>query len=240
MNYLTRQPVSTRRHYRAGRQRQSGLTIIELMISLVLGLVIISAVINVYVGSSRSSQFTEGLRTMQENGRYGVSALQRGIRLAGYSPGTKIDPFDFAAASEESIVVRSRQVTDCNGQSTVAAGGIAVNTYSIDETEWRIVCRGNSAAATDMPLVDGVYGFRVLYGIDADGDRFSETYVPYDEDLDPLQVNSVRFALLVGSNGPIRSRSIAETHVLLDREYATNDPLSRRVFTTTVLLRNRR
>ena len=234
------QKMAKRRHYAADRRRQSGLTIIELMISLVLGLIIISAVVNVYVGSSRSSRFTEGLRAMQENGRYGVSALQRGIRLAGYSPGIQIDPFDFTVADQDSIVVRSQLPTDCNGQSTAASGGIAVNTYRLDLTEWRIVCRGNSAAATDMPLVEGVYGFRVLYGIDDDGDAFSETYVPYDASLDPLQVNSVRFALLVGSDGPIRTRSVEETHVLLDQEYATNDRLSRRVFTTTVLLRNRR
>ncbi len=224
----------------ADKRKQSGLTIIELMISLVLGLIIISAVINVYVGSSRSSSFTNGLNTMQENGRYGVSAMQRGIRLAGFSPGQEIEPFDFTIADQDSVVVRSQLPTDCNGQSTAAQGGLAVNTYRLDTTEWRIVCRGNSAAATDMPLVDGVYGFRVLYGIDSDGDMFSESYVPFDANLDPLMVNSVRFALLVGSDGPIRSRSVEETHVLLDQEYATNDKLSRRVFTTTVLLRNRR
>jgi len=46
--------------------------------------------------------------------------------------------------------------------------------------------------------------------------------------------------MLVGSDGPIRNREVDETHMLLDTPYATNDRLSRRVFTTTVLLRNRR
>lgn len=220
--------------------RQSGLTIIEMLISLVLGLIIVSAVVNVYLGSTRSSRFTEGLGSMQENGRYGVSALQRGIRMAGYSPGLRIAPFDFSAPQQDSLVVRMRQPTDCNGQSTAGTDGIAVNTYRFNAGSRQIICRGNSVAATDMPLVDGVDGFRVLYGIDADSDGFSEKYVPYDGSLDPLTVNSVRFAMLVSSNGPIRNRSYPESHILLDQEYITDDKWSRRVFTTTVLLRNRR
>ena len=224
----------------ADRRKQSGLSIIELMIALVLGLIVISAVINVYMGTTRSSRFTEGLRTMQENGRYGVSALQRGIRMAGYSPGTKIEPLDFSVTQPDRIVVRMIQDTDCNGQSTAGTGGLAVNTYRHDAASRQIVCRGNSAAATDMPLVEGVDGFRVLYGMDTNGDFLSETYVPFDASLNAEEVNSVRFAMLVGSGGPIRTRSFPETHVLLDQEFESNDRLSRRVFTTTVLLRNRR
>ena len=91
-----------------------------------------------------------------------------------------------------------------------------------------------------QPLIDGVDGFRVLYGIDADGDDFSETYRPYAATLDSREINTIRFALLVASDGAIRSRNVEETHTLLDQQYSTNDRVSRRVFTTTVMLRNRR
>jgi len=220
------------------KRRQGGLTLIELMIALVLGLIIISAVINVYVGSTRSARFSEGLRTMQENGRYGVSALQRGIRMAGFSPGVQIAPFDFSVTPDSSFAVRMQMPTDCNG-GAAPADGIVVNTYSLNDLR-QIICRGNSATATNMPLVEDVWGFRVLYGIDEDGDAFSERYVPYNATINPLEINSVRFAMLVGSGSPIRSRDVEETHMLLDMPITTNDKLSRRVFTTTVLLRNRR
>ena len=88
---------------RLPRKKQAGLTLIEMMISLVLGLIIVSAVVNVYMGSTRSSRFTSGLSSMQENGRYGVSALQRGIRMAGYSPGRRIAPFDFDVPQQDGI-----------------------------------------------------------------------------------------------------------------------------------------
>lgn len=220
------------------QHRQRGLTLVELMIALVLGLIIISAVINVYVGSTRSARFSEGLRSMQENGRFGVSALQRGIRMAGFSPDVQIAPFDFTTVPANGFAVRMRMPTDCNG-GDAPADGIVVNTYSLNDQR-QIICRGNSAQATNMPLVEDVWGFRVLYGIDEDGDAFSERYVPYSAALNPLEVNSVRFALLVGSGGPIRSRATEQTHMLLDQPVQTDDRRSRRVFTTTVLLRNRR
>jgi len=224
------------------RSRQTGLTLIELMISLVLGLIVISAVINVYVGSTRSAKFSDGLRAMQENGRHGISSLQRGIRLAGYTPfnGEQFDAFDIAAADEDSLVIRSRETHDCNGQPTTDNDGIAVNSYRWIPAERQIICRGSSAAATDMPLVDGVDGFRVLYGIDSDGDNFSEIYEPYSNALNSREINTIRFALLVSSDGEIRSRSVEESHMLLYQPFLTNDRVSRRVFTTTVMLRNRR
>ena len=69
----------------SGRFQQAGLSLVELMISMVLGLIIVAAVFNIYTGNSRTARFTEGLQIMQENGRYGVSVLQRGLRLAGFS-----------------------------------------------------------------------------------------------------------------------------------------------------------
>ena len=226
----------------ATASRQQGLTLIELMIALVLGLIVISAVINVYVGSTRSARFSDGLRAMQENGRHGISSLQRGIRLAGYTPlpTEQFDAFEIPSADEETLIIRSRETYDCNGQPTAGNDGMAVNTYRFVAADRQIICRGSSAAATDMALVDGVDGFRVLYGIDADGDDFSETYLPYSNALDSREINTIRFALLVSSDGPIRSRKVEEMHTLLDKNYSSNDRISRRVFTTTVMLRNRR
>lgn len=222
----------------APRSRQYGLTLIELMIALVLGLIIVSAVLNVYAGSTRSARFTGGLQSLQENGRFGVLALTRGLRRAGYSTNDQLAPFDFSLATADTIVLQEQKSTDCNGQP--APGGVAVNTYSLDTTTAQIICRGNSATPIDMPLVDGVYGFRVLYGLDLDDDRVSERYVPYDSTLDPLKINSVRFAMLVASDRPMRKNKVQETHMLLDTPYLSDSRLFYRVFTTTVLLRNRR
>lgn len=227
------------------RHGQQGLSLVELMISMVLGLIVVSGLFNMYLGSNRSSQFSNGLQQMQENGRYGVSTLQRGFRLAGYSAGEIVEPFDIAASNDSTVVVQMRQAFDCNGGSTAASNGIAINTYRLDTTpadplKSQLVCTGNSAGATAMPLVEGVEEFRVLYGISTDDDAIPERYIPYNAGINAREVVSLRFALLVNSGNPIRTRDVTESYTVLDKEVSRTDRVARSVFTSTVKLRNRR
>jgi len=225
---------------------QRGMSLVETMITLVLGLIVVAAVYSMYTGTTRSSRFTSGLQSMQENGRFGVAVLQKGFRLAGYSPATRVAPLDFGSIDESTVVVRLNQAQDCNGASTAANGGVAVNTYrhhpeNGSETG-RITCEGSAANATEMTLVDDIEAFRVLYGVDDDGNDVPDRYVPFDE-VDPARTNDVaalRFALLVTSGDPIRTRARSETHVLLDEVHPSDDRTARSVFASTVKLRNRR
>lgn len=230
------------KHLRKSSARQSGLSLIELMITLVLGLVIISAVFNMYSGNSRSARFTEGLQSMQENGRYAVSVLQRGLRLAGYSLTGNIDTVDMALSGVNTIAVRSHQPYDCNGADTTPTDGLAVNIYRHDATTNQLTCEGNQAGATQMAIVEDVEQFRVLYGIDTDGDVQTfepQQYVPFDAAIDPSDIVALRFALLVNSGKPIRSRAISETYVVLDEETVIEDRMARAVYSSTVKFRNR-
>ncbi len=223
------------------RARQQGLSLIELMITMVLGLIIIAAVFNMYAGSSRSARYTEGLQSMQENGRYGVSVLQRGLRLAGFSTDDDIEAFDIAASGVSTIGIRSEQPYDCNGLDTTPTDGVAVNVYRLDAASGELTCQGNQGGAP-MAVVEGVDRFRLLYGIDDDGDSETEepqNYVPYDATLNSADIVAVRFALLVNSGQPIRTRAVSKDYVLLDEEYTYDDRVAREVFTSTIKVRNR-
>lgn len=226
--------------------RQLGLSLVEMMVGTVLGLIIVSAVFNMYAGNSRSSRFTDGLQTMQENGHHGVSVLQRSFRIAGYAPVSAADEdqlaaFDIANSSDTSITIQAQQPYDCNGTETTTTDGVAVNTYTLDTQRQQLTCTGN-AGKTTMPIVDGVEEFRVLYGVDEDGDPSTSTpqrYVSYDSSLQAQYIVALRFALLVNSGEAIRSRTVPETFVVLDKEIDRSDRLVREVFTGTVMLRNR-
>ncbi len=219
------------------RQTQSGLTLVELLIAMVLGLIVISAVVNTYVGSTRSARFSQGLAYIQENGRYGITTMQRGIRLAGYAPNGDLEPFDIANSSSTQIAVRVTDLFDCNGVSTAGSGGVAVNTYAHNEAEKTITCTGSEGAVA-MPVVEGVDAMRLLWGIDADDDDVPDNYVVHSSDIDPNLVVALRVALLVNSGQPIRSRKGEEKHVLFDKEIITDDKVARNVFSSTVMLRN--
>lgn len=89
---VTRRPRSVSRKSRmlcsAG---QSGLTLIELMVSLVLGLVLVGGVLNIFVSNRETYRVNENLTRMQENARTGFDFMARDLREAGQNPcGTKL------------------------------------------------------------------------------------------------------------------------------------------------------
>ena len=74
-----------------GPTRQLGLTLIELMVSLVLGLVLIGGVLNIFASNRETYRVNENLTRMQENARTGFDFMARDLREAGQNPcGTKL------------------------------------------------------------------------------------------------------------------------------------------------------
>ncbi len=74
----------------AGRVRQGsdqqGLTLIELLISLVLGLVLVVGVLNIFVSTNQTSKVNNSLMRVQENTRAAFDLMARDIREAGQNP----------------------------------------------------------------------------------------------------------------------------------------------------------
>lgn len=65
-------------------QYQRGLSLIELMVSLTLGMMIVSTIGYVYVGASRTFRTMEAASRMQENARYAMERISYDLRMAGY------------------------------------------------------------------------------------------------------------------------------------------------------------
>ncbi|SEG76880.1 PilW family protein [Marinobacterium lutimaris] len=69
-----------------GRSVEKGFTLIELMVSLTIGLFIILGVLVVYVGGLRSYAVNDALSRVQENGRFALEFLSRDVRQTAYQP----------------------------------------------------------------------------------------------------------------------------------------------------------
>ncbi|QJQ96984.1 MULTISPECIES: PilW family protein [Halomonadaceae] len=69
------------------RSTQRGVTLVELMISLVLGLLVTAAVYQVFLSNQQSYRMQRSLAHIQENGRFALDMLARDIRPAGYRGG---------------------------------------------------------------------------------------------------------------------------------------------------------
>jgi len=64
--------------------RQRGVTLIELMISLVISLMVLAGASIVLVNANKSNRLQEGLLGLQENARFGIQQMMDDLQLAGY------------------------------------------------------------------------------------------------------------------------------------------------------------
>lgn len=67
----------------ATRSRAQGFSLVELMVALVLGLVLITGVIQIYLSTKTGYNLQTGMARAQENGRYAVDFLTRDLRMTG-------------------------------------------------------------------------------------------------------------------------------------------------------------
>lgn len=73
---------------------QRGVTLIELMVAMLLGLILTAGAIQVFISNRTTYGFNEGLARLQENGRFAIDMLNYRVRMAGYVgclPGIRID-----------------------------------------------------------------------------------------------------------------------------------------------------
>jgi type IV pilus assembly protein PilW len=66
------------------RSRQLGLTMVELLVALVIGLVLTGGAIQVFLANRVAFAFNEGMQRVQENGRFALDTLVFNTRMAGY------------------------------------------------------------------------------------------------------------------------------------------------------------
>lgn len=65
-------------------RRQSGLTLVELMVATTLSLVLLSGVLLVFQANRTTYQMQTGLGTLQENGRYAIRQITADLQMAGF------------------------------------------------------------------------------------------------------------------------------------------------------------
>lgn len=228
---------------RACRARQSGLTLVELMIALVIGLVVALAAMAALIMARQGFTSVDASAQLRENARFAGSVLQRIIIESGFSdpvangfgaaapglrgfdnsvvglltalPGNLAHDTRTAACAgiadtscangDDVLVVRFRgggrtptaadgSMINCAGRpepnvSTATAGDPrAINIFHVARStlgEPTLACTyfDPSSGYTTVPLVQGIEGFQVLYGVDGvaenvDAGPFVQTIPP--------------------------------------------------------------
>ncbi|MCI0734505.1 MAG: PilW family protein [Methylococcaceae bacterium] len=345
------------------RGRQIGLTMIELMIAMLLGLVLMGGVVQIFVGTKQSYNLQEAQSRLQENGRLAMHFLPRDIRLADfngcrsrqqYSTSTNviadpivagtpvIDPLDPASiwdpnggiTGSDNVIAGTQvggtnvvagtdiinlqfggscgghlvgnmksdnaniqidanntcnlqqnwpfMITDCvtadiarrenkdkattpgePGETVAHGGGVnSLSTapklskayqsdaeiFSIQSITYFIaqnaignnsLFRRDNATGISEEIVEGVENMQVLYGEDTDSDGTANYFVPASNVVAMQTVVSVKVSLLSRSLSDVNVASKPLTYTYNGATATAVDRQLRKVFTSTVTLRNR-
>lgn len=66
------------------RARMVGLSLVELMVAMVIGLILMLGVVQIFSASHAASRLSEGASRVQENARFALDFLERDTRMAGH------------------------------------------------------------------------------------------------------------------------------------------------------------
>ncbi|MEY6434098.1 PilW family protein [Thioalkalicoccus limnaeus] len=69
----------------AGRRRQRGLSLVEIMVALFVGLFLTAGILQIFAGTRQTYRFEEALSRIQENGRFALETIARDARMAGFA-----------------------------------------------------------------------------------------------------------------------------------------------------------
>ena len=75
-------------------KRQTGISLVEVMVALVISLFLLAGIIQVYLGNKSSYTFTNSISRIQENGRFALDTLAVDLRMAGFFGCAIFDPND--------------------------------------------------------------------------------------------------------------------------------------------------
>lgn len=164
------------RRYSLSRS-QTGLSLVELMVGLALGLVLMVGVLQVFLASRQTYASNDAMSRLQENGRFALEFIASSARLAGYT-----DP---RARLEKGLSTASLAGSNCDNQKGFVGTDTAVCSSN-----------GNGNASDSLgialqpPLVDGIR--RDCLGNDVPDDK---VIINHFEIIPPDNVNNTPAAL---------------------------------------------
>jgi type IV pilus assembly protein PilW len=226
---------------------QTGMSLIEIMIALLIGAFLIGGVLEIFINSKQTYRMQEGLSRLQENGRFALDFLAKDIRKAGYREclaSTVTTPIagtnDVGFNASDTIAVQM-------STGTCGASALSTITYSIQKLTGEklpsLMVQTDAAAA--QKLIEGIENMQILYGADTDADHTPNYYVPAGTvGLNMAQVVSIRISLLAATvDNNLSSQPVPYTYngTIYDTTTtpAVTDRKIRRIFNSTIAVRNR-
>ncbi|MES9904783.1 MAG: PilW family protein [Sedimenticola sp.] len=131
--------------------RQQGLSLVELMVGMAIGLVLLLGISEVFLGNSATFRTQEGIARTQESGRFAIQKIASSVRSAGFfgCGGLKSVPPNVIASSPPSGLTTITTDTPITGQNNVASGTTIGSMALVVGTD-TITLRGSGADGVSL------------------------------------------------------------------------------------------
>lgn len=253
-----------RKSYKSS-DKQSGFSIVELMIVSLLGIIISGIIFRIMISTNNTMGITEAQNQATDSGRFALQYISRFTRDAGYFEHeqnqaplyfdeTVADIFNKNSdtANGDTFVTvsdpdSSNQRACNNTTSDIADSDIILNIFTVKNNA--LWCKGYNLTQAknigdNQEIVKGIDTLHILYGISADnagsGERATNRFVSADalSDADKMNISAVRIAILASSiDESSKSLTTPPSYAVLDAElYQFDDQKVRQIFSTTVAL----
>jgi type IV pilus assembly protein PilW len=207
---------------------QTGLSLIELMIAITLGILLTSAMISLFINSKKSYRINENMSRLQENAKFAMTFISRDIRMADYRACETSDRLDTAIAGQSNTGLNGSdsitllwQPYDCDDVSVAESTSTV---YTIENGDGNNPALFRSINGNSKEMVEGIENLQILYGEEIDANYVPNYYVNSASVAAMSQVISVRVTL---------------TARTLDDNIALDGGRVTRNLTSTIALRNR-
>ena len=251
------------------RRASRGVTLVELMVSVTIGLLLTVVIAQLFLGSRQTFATTDDVSRLQENVRFTQMLLSRTIHLAGYKsapnsvtatvftpPAAALEAISGVGTASDTLTIRFQgsgtvagaadgSLYDCLG-TPVTAGAMAVNTFTIAAgANSTPADPRNALFCNGTEMVADVDNMQVLFGEDTDNDLVANNYISFGDVANMANVVSVRIGLMFSTSSN-QVKAVAEParqyDMLGDGDVMLgpwSDRRIRRVVIMTFNLRNR-
>lgn len=150
--------MSRRRIQRSTHAQQRGMSLVEVMVAMVAGLVLMLGAFQVFTSSKQTYRVQESLARLQENGRFAVMQLREEMRMAGFAGcithvNNLLDPT--GTGYSDDLFDLGRPVFGWEATGTDSGDTLAVTTFDpngVALNQWS----GNAGSALTAELQDRV------------------------------------------------------------------------------------
>lgn len=257
--------------------KQQGMSLLSLMVAVAIGIFLVGAILKIYVDSKNTFNVRNVVAAVYENQRFALDDIRRILIMTGRDIRKLEDEFpnrrpfpavaaggivDGGVSGSDVIAIRYRRGPSCGTYQAVAMTNRPTMVRFLVNNNKELVCEmttysGGSATTTPRILVSGIEMLKVLYGVDDNGDGYTDSYLTASQ-LDSFSpssgappwaaVTTMRIGIISSSDDELPAGArpdTAEAVSILGMTYPDPDTggtleTSRlyRVASTTIALRN--